>query len=171
MIEVHPGLWIGSEADYERRVRHEQNWRVVHACRDPYHRAALGYTGRGAPKTHPEYLVARRGHRLILNLIDSPDPAYIRRELMDTAVAFVGDALQSGTRVIVHCNQGRSRGPTIGLLAMLAHTDALPADSLEGVVGAFRRLYPGYEPGAGMSAYLRANWRRHATAHAARTIE
>lgn len=31
MIEVHTGLWIGGQTDYEQRVRHEQNGRVVHA--------------------------------------------------------------------------------------------------------------------------------------------
>ena len=38
-----------------------------------YHRQALGYRSRGAPKDHPEYLVARRGNRLILNIVDAND--------------------------------------------------------------------------------------------------
>jgi hypothetical protein len=77
MKEIHPHLFVGSEQDYESVVSKQAGWRVVHACKEPYHRRALGYSGRAAPKTHPEYLIARRGDRLILNLVDAPDPAYI----------------------------------------------------------------------------------------------
>ncbi|MBA2116847.1 hypothetical protein HOV93_40400 [Planctomycetes bacterium FF15] len=74
MIQIHQFLHVGSEHDYEKVVRHRPDWRVVHACKDPYHRQALGYSGRDAPKSHPEYLIARREHRLILNLVDAPAP-------------------------------------------------------------------------------------------------
>jgi len=71
MIEIYPNLYIGNEDDYESKVRSETGWCVVHACKDPYHRQALGYTGRAAPKEHPEYLIARRDNQLILNLVDA----------------------------------------------------------------------------------------------------
>jgi len=72
MIEVHPNLWIGDEHDYSRHVRAESGWSVVHACKEPFHRQALGYTGRAVSKNHSEYLIARRERRLILNLVDAP---------------------------------------------------------------------------------------------------
>ena len=46
MIEIHQNLFVGDASDYEQIVRWEDGWRVVHACREPYHRKALGYTGR-----------------------------------------------------------------------------------------------------------------------------
>ncbi len=76
MILVFPHLYIGTEQDYDRRVKGMPGWMVVHACKEPYHRQLLGYKGRGAPKDHPEYLLARRGDRLYLNLVDTDDPAY-----------------------------------------------------------------------------------------------
>lgn len=76
MIEVYPNLFVGDEADY-RIVLNMSGWFIVHACKEPFHRQALGYAGRGAPKDHPEYLVAERDGRLILNLVDAPNPAYI----------------------------------------------------------------------------------------------
>jgi hypothetical protein len=51
MIEIHPNLYIGNEHDYEFNVRRESGWCIVHACKEPYHRQALGYTGRAAPKS------------------------------------------------------------------------------------------------------------------------
>jgi len=70
MIEVYLNLFVGDQSDYEINVATQEGWAVVHACKEPYHRQALGYRVRGAPKDHPEYLVARRGNRLILNIVE-----------------------------------------------------------------------------------------------------
>ena len=123
MVEIHPKLFVGNQDDYEQNVRFQPGWRIVHACREPYHREALGYRGRSAPEDNPEYLVAVRGDRLILNLIDADDPAYIPKEIMDRSLAFIEQSLGDRCRVLVHCNQGLSRGPSIGLLYLAAVTD------------------------------------------------
>jgi hypothetical protein len=157
MIEIHPGLFVGSEGDYERQVRRDTGWRVVHACKEPYHRQALGYSGRAVAKTHPEYLIARRGDRLILNLIDADEPAYVPKAIMDAAIAFLDETLRSGRRVLVHCNQGQSRAPSIGLLYLAAHTDRLPGEFPAAEV-AFRVIYPGYNPAPGIRGFLRVHW-------------
>lgn len=162
MIEIHPNLYIGGEHDYESKVRHEPGWCVVHACKEPYHRQALGYTGRAAPKSHPEYLIARRGNRLILNLVDAPDPAYIPSEIIDTALEYIDASLRAGNRVLIHCNEGRSRSPAIGLLYLAKYTDRLPGDDFIGAEHAFRSLYPPYNPKNGMRGYMAMNWGRYA---------
>ncbi len=154
MIEVYPNLFAGSQDDYERRVKHEPGWCVVHACKEPYHRAALGYSGRAAPRTHPEYLIARRGHRLILNLIDAADPAYIPKEIVDAALEFIRDGLREGMRVLVHCNQGESRAPTLCLLYLLRETNAITAQTPEAAIHQFSRLYPPYNPAGGLRGFL-----------------
>jgi hypothetical protein len=158
MIEVYSGLFIGDARDYEYRVKHQDGWRIVHACKDPYHRRELGYKTVGAPKSHPEYLIARRGHRLILNLIDPADPAYIPKEVIDAALDFIAESLRSGYKVLVHCNLGESRSPAIGLLYLAAFTGAIPSASLEEAESAFLKIYPGYRPGAGICGFLEQNW-------------
>lgn len=70
MKEITKNLFIGSQEDYEQDVKFQPDWFVIHACKEPYHRQALGYTGRAAANTHPEYLIAERENRLILNLVD-----------------------------------------------------------------------------------------------------
>ena len=161
MIEIYPDLWIGNEHDYEQQVRNQQGWRVVHACKDPYHRMALGYTGRGAPKDHPEYLFARRGDRLILNLVDAADPAYIPKEIIDAALSFIHESLHNGQRVLVHCNQGASRSAGIGLLYLAAYTDRLTGISFMEAETEFRRIYPLYNPSRGVHGFLTANWEQY----------
>jgi hypothetical protein len=157
MIEIHHNLFIGDEGDYERSVRPQQGWRVVHACKEPYHRQALGYTTRAAPRSHPEYLIARRGDRLILNLVDAPDPAFIGKELIDAALAFIHLGLNDSQQILVHCNEGRSRSSMIGLLYLAAFTDLLP-DTFDNAEQRFRELYPPYNPGIGVRGFLRIHF-------------
>jgi hypothetical protein len=109
MIEILGNLFVGNQDDYEFSVKRQDGWAVVHACKEPYHRQALGYKTQGAPKTHPEYLIARRGERLILNLVDADNPAYIPAEIIDAALAFIHEQLASERRVLVHCNQVYSK--------------------------------------------------------------
>jgi predicted protein tyrosine phosphatase len=163
MIEIHPNLFIGNEYDYESKVRHEPGWCVVHACKEPYHRQALGYTARAAPKGHPEYLIARRGTRLILNLVDAPDPAYIPKEIIDAALEFIGTGLTAGNKVLVHCNEGCSRSASIGLLYLAMNTDRLPKGDFLTAEAAFRSIYPPYNPKSGMRGFMIGNWNEYVT--------
>jgi len=47
MTEIHPNLFIGTATDYELKVKNQNDWNVIHACKEPYHRQALVYSGRG----------------------------------------------------------------------------------------------------------------------------
>ena len=158
MIEIFPHLFIGTESDYENTVKFKNEWYVVHACKEPYHRQLLGYTGRGAPKNHPEYLMATRDNRLFLNLVDAADPAYIPRPIIDESLRFINKALQSGRSVLVHCNLGESRSPGIGLLYLVKYTDVLPKTSLIEAESEFIKLYPPYHPKNGIRGFLLTYW-------------
>lgn len=160
MIEIVPDFYIGSQDDYEGCVRHQDNWVTVHACKEPYHRQALGYSGRGAPNTHPEYLFAKRENRLILNLVDVDDPRYIHQAIIDEALRYIHTSLEQGFKVLVHCNQGGSRAPGIGLLYLgcigkIAHENFLEAEEV------FRVLYPMYNPKNGIRGFLFTNWNQY----------
>ena len=154
MTEIHKNLFIGNENDYEFKVKNQEGWSVVHACKEPYHRQALGYSGRGAPKDHPEYLIAKRGNRLILNLVDANNPAYIPKEIIDEALSFIDEQLGKGQKVLIHCNQGQSRSPGIGLL-YLAKEGIIRNDSFQGALKEFRGFYPGINMAGGMRGFWR----------------
>lgn len=154
MIEIYPNLFIGNVEDYELRVKNEAGWRIVHACKEPYHRLELGYTGRSASKDHPEYLIARRENRLILNLIDAPKPEYIPKIIIDTALQFINESLGE-YQVLVHCNLGESRSPVIGLLYLVVHTDKLDRTEFGIAESQFQKIYPPYNPGKGMYEFAK----------------
>lgn len=159
MIEVFENLFVGSQED-EAAVRGQSGWYVIHACKEPYHRKALGYTGRGAPKEHPEYLVAAREGRLILNLVDVDNVAYIPAEIIDTALEAIQQNISS-SRVLVHCNQGLSRSPTIALLYMARFSYQYRSMDHGTAVQQFRRIYPAYIPAGGMADYVRLHWAKY----------
>ena len=161
MIEIYPNLLVGDEGDYEYQVKGQDGWAVVHACKEPYHRQLLGYTGRGAPKDHPEYLLAERGSRLYLNLVDANDPKYILEEVIDKALAFIHEKLAEGLKILVHCNQGESRGPGIGFLYLLRHTDTLLKTSLDDVLASYRQIYPPFHPGRGILGFIAEHWKEY----------
>jgi len=156
MIEIYKNLFVGTEQD-EQAIRTQPGWAVVHACKEPYHRRLLGYSGRGAPKGHPEYFVARRGNKLFLNLVDAEDPAYIPKCIIDAALQAIDAALISGKKCLVHCNQGESRSPSIGLL-YLASRSLIPNKTLIDAEQTFRQLYPSYNPKRGMRGFMLAQW-------------
>ena len=65
-------------------------------------------------------------------------------------------------KVLVHCNRGMSRSPTIALLYLLKHTNALPNASLQEALGRFRELYPPYAPARGVALFTQKYWQEYA---------
>lgn len=163
MIEIYPNLYVGTQEDYELVVEAHGTWCVVHAQASPYHALAVTYSPAGmVPGDHPERYAARRGNRLMLNLVDSRDPADIPKEAIDAALVFIHRCLGRGRPVLIHCGFGISRSAAIGLLYLLAYTDSLPTDSLDAAEEAYRRIYPSYRPSRGMRGFLEAHWEEYA---------
>ena len=160
MKAIIPSLYIGSEIDYEKIVKYEQGWFTIHACKEPYHRRALGYTGRAASKEHPEYLFAYRDSCLILNLVDVDNPEYIRKEIIDEAIKTIDFNLKNGHKVLVHCNQGQSRSGVIGLLYLHA-VGVITTDCFEEAENQYLELYPWYEPANGMRMFAKNYWNNY----------
>jgi hypothetical protein len=159
LVRVHDYIYVGNQAAYERRK--SDQLAIVQACKDPYHRMALGYSGRKAPTGHPEHLYAYRHdpERLILNLIDAEDPEYIKPQCIETAIDWIHEHVQQKTPVLIHCNQGLSRSPTIALLYLLRHTYRLRQPLSQAIID-FTKLYPAYLPANGMFTYLVNHWQK-----------
>ena len=163
MIEIYPNLYVGTQEDYEVTVEAHDTWCVVHACRQPYHWRGVTNSPIGTvPKDHPEHLIARRGNRLMLNLVDTRDPEAVPKEAIDAALAFIHRCLGTGRPVLIHCGFGISRSAAIGLLYLAAYTDVLPAGGLADAEEAYRKIYPPYRPGRGIRGFLAAHWDEYA---------
>ena len=157
MIEVYANLWVGNQLDFERKVEYQQGWATIHTSKEPYHRKALGYSGRAASKHHPEYLFAYRNSALVLNPIDADVPSYIPKAVIDEALGYIADNLAKGDKVLVHCNQGCSRSPGIALL-FVAQKGEFSGLSYAQAKVEFLKIYPYFSPAGGMEGFCSMNW-------------
>jgi len=151
MIEVKHNLFVGNTNDCIGLT----DFAIVHACKEPYHRRFVGYKGRPLDKNHKEYLYALRGNELALNIIDADSKKYFAEEMINEALVFIKFYLDHDKKVLVHCNVGGSRSPS---LAMLYMRDELPED-FEEAEEAFRLIYTAYKPKNGIRGYVKEHWR------------
>ena len=157
--EIINRLYIGDDADYEKR-KDKPGWSFLRACREGPggHRDVVGYAGRSAPKDKDYFYARPTENHMALNLIDADEPHYIRDEVIDPALKFIQERLDAGDRVLVACNRGISRSPSIVLL-YLRHIKDLPMGSHHGIAQ-FKKLYPKYSPNTGMLHYVKSNYSR-----------
>jgi len=132
MIEVEDGVYIGCDADVDEFYADHEDGYCVHAAKEPYHRKAVGYTGRAAPKDHPEYLMAHRDTFTAYNLVDSPKPEFIPRAIFDSAFELVAHLRAQSVPVLINCNQGKSRSVGIYLYYLVTGEDG-PNTLVEGI--------------------------------------
>ncbi len=128
---------------------------IVHACKDPCHREGVGYRERSLSATHPHYLWIEKPHHLYLNMIDPPIPLF-QTEMFEAFFRFVDREIVDRP-VLIHCNKGESRAPSLTLLYMAKRLNLLPNESYQAAATAFRARFP-YKPGTGIALYLDKNW-------------
>lgn len=157
MREVYKNLYVGNQQDYETGTFTPSEWAFLLAAKEPWHRQALGYTGRAAAKDDPEYLMAKRENKLILNLVDAPKSIFFNRDVIDSGLDFAKEQLNEGKKVGVFCNQGESRSASIALLYLINH-GFIQGDTLEDAEAEFLKVYPEYNPGAGMRGFVKENF-------------
>jgi len=149
MLEIEKNIFVGSLLDYES-IEYNNDFCFVQACKEPCHRRALGYTGRAPQKNHPEYLFAYRPNKIILNMIDS-DKKYFTHTLFEKSIDFIEKNLNENNKVLIHCNQGISRSPSIGLL-YLAIKKKIDNSNFDNAKSEFIKIYPKYDP-KGIAGY------------------
>lgn len=155
MQEIIRRLYVGSDDDVAEAKK--RGYARLAATKDgpDSHRSMLGYTSLGAPKGK-DYLFARRGDVMALNLIDVEDPDLIPDDVLEAGVAFINEMMLAGKKILVHCNAGRSRGPTMALLYMRSVGEApQPFNRAKHI---FHTLYPPYSPAHGMEYHARRLW-------------
>ena len=131
---------------------------VLHACKYPCHANATGLPPLGDSR----YLAYRVSDAdLTLNMIDPPVPLF-SVELFRVALDFLDERLALGP-VLIHCNQGLSRAPSLALVYLAKrtgpHRDYGEPYSYEEAWRGFAAVYPAYAPGAGLVTFLTEHWR------------
>lgn len=155
MKEIDTNIFVGSLVDYES-IKNHPDFVFVQACKEPCHRKALGYKGKTVDKNHPEYLVAYRPERIILNMVDTDTGNYFSNILFEKSIDFISLNIQNHKKVLIHCNKGFSRSPSIGLL-YLAINQKIRNKTFWDAKEDFLKIYPEYNP-KGVQDFLSSNW-------------
>lgn len=155
-FEVHPGVSVGDLDSCGQAFASAQDLAVVHACKMPCHQMAVGYGGT-LPSDHPDYLHKEKGGQLYLNLIDPPVPLF-KLESFAIFRRYAAEQHAQGRPLLIHCNLGLSRAPSLALLFLAKDLRVLPAESYEAAAKAFRNKYPAYSPGKGISTFMGQHW-------------
>ena len=156
LIELHEKLFIGNEVDcfYEERP----NWSVVHACKHPCHRNALGYSGNLSNR-HPNYLIFEKGSHLFLNMVDMNKSLshFYTEPIVIKVLDFIEKRIKENN-VLIHCNQGLSRAPSLALLYLAKRKGVIDNNSYQRAKDDLKKLYAVYTPGNGIYVYLTKHW-------------
>ncbi|EOW3713454.1 hypothetical protein ACOW3S_004096 [Vibrio fluvialis] len=132
------------------------NLAVVHACKSPCHQRAVGYRGK-LDNSHPNYLVLEKENDLFLNIIDPPVPLF-KPPLFSAFLNFSNKHWKQGKKLLIHCNQGESRAPSLAMLFLAKGISVIPDASYAEARVEFEKLYPRYNPGKGIQEYFSKNW-------------
>lgn len=146
-------LWVGDEDSC-------RGWdgAILHACKDPCYTNARGV--KKTDPTDPQYLAVERDSGLFLNIIDPPIPLF-KRESFDAALNWLSCNYENEDAILIHCNLGASRSPSIAMLFMTKRLQWQPLFGIQSFNEghrAFARIYPNYQPGKGISTFLSDHW-------------
>lgn len=150
--QAAPNLYFGNLAAAHHHCLPDAA--MVHACKHPCHQQAVGGS-TPLDKMHPHYLHYEQDRHLYLNMIDPPTPLF-RLESFSAFFAFA-DTHITQCPLVIHCNQGMSRAPSLALLYMSKRLNLLPNDSYEAARKAFTAQFS-YQPGAGIAEFLSRHW-------------
>lgn len=135
------------------------NTNYLLCAKSPFHKLAVGYA-KSCPQDNPEYLYAYRenGDMLILNMVDANQKKYFADEMIDEGIDFIEKSLKNGIDVVVVCNKGESRSPSMCLMYLIKNGYFYTKQSIDEVIKQFKEIYPAYNPNIGIYEYVCDYW-------------
>jgi hypothetical protein len=77
--------------------------------------------------------------------------------LHHSALSFIDRYLPT-RKVLIHCNKGKSRAPSLALLYLAKRLQVINSESYATAAKDFRTKFSGYQPGLGIQIYLTEHW-------------
>jgi predicted protein tyrosine phosphatase len=152
---VTTGLWVGNRAACEIAVSNP-SWAVINTSKHMH--AKLVGVPENRLKGRTDYLRLEREGLLSFNWVDGDARMYDwhKPEAFTRALDFI-DTWRPLRQVLISCDQGGSRSPTIGLLYLAKRAKVIQGETFLGAQQAFLSIYPRYAP-AGIADYVRQHW-------------
>ncbi|WP_367182134.1 dual specificity protein phosphatase family protein [Brachyspira sp.] len=144
MKKLYHNLYVGGDMDCI-----EFKGAIVHACQSCFMRGVKGSTNYK--------IVYENNNDLYLNLLDISSLSFeYGFPMIKRAVEFIDERIND-MEVLVHCNFGISRSPSIALLYM-ARKGYINNNSFKDALINFQEIYTYYSPGTGMYRYFDNYW-------------
>lgn len=158
MKELIKNIFIGDDNDYYR-LANKKEWGILHCAKHPFHCQFVGYSGN-LPNTHKDYAYKRIENEMALNLVDldffSANYLDFNRNMFETAFKFLDEYYDNGKPILIHCNQGLSRSPSLAMLYMA--TKGIGCNDFATTLKEFKILYPNYQPKKNIFETIKALW-------------
>jgi hypothetical protein len=159
MIQIQDSnLYVGTDVDHAA-VAGNPDWAIVNTAQNiHYGYNGWNWTDRKPSRLDPNYLLMRRGQLISANLVDTASRFY---NMFGTSgfvqlLDFIDEWLPT-KRVLVNCNRGESRSPSVALLSLAKRAKTISSNSYESAAADFVRIDPAYLPG-GIAGFLSSNW-------------
>lgn len=150
MISIIDKLYIGSETDC---LNKNNKWAIIHACKYPCYENKL----LEIQPHNSNYLKIEEPNNLYLNIIDPPYPLF-KLETFQIFLGFTTMHWNNNQTILIHCNQGFSRAPSLALVFLAKYLKYIDNSSYDVAKHEFLKLFPQYKPNTGIKNYLRVHW-------------
>ena len=158
MIEIAPDIFLIKEDEMKKQLF--VHYALVNVSQT-YHYQAHGWKKGEDHKADPCYVTCIQNNIISLNWVDGPAKYYDYEgkgvENFKAILYFMRHALAHGRQILISCNKGVSRSPTIALLYMAKVLHSLPDDPQE-ARKEFTKIYKFYNPG-GIWQFVSENWK------------
>jgi len=157
VIEI-PGtrLHVGTRLD--STLRNDDAWAVVNTAKT-VHCEIMGW-GNRPPSDHPNYVEFEDGQLLSFNWVDGAAYLFDYQgrgiERFTRALDFI-DRWYPTKDILINCDQGQSRSPTVAMLYLAKRLGTIPGGSFADARSAFQEIYRGYAP-KGIADFVSGHW-------------
>lgn len=157
------GLYYGDEETLCKIIlTFDENVSYLLCAKNPFHKNVVGYENK-CSKDHQEYLVAYRPENnvMALNMVDAPKVEFFSDKMIYPAIEFIGKELENHRNVVVICNKGESRSPTMCLMYMMKNNVFDKNLSHSEVFSEFSKLARNWNPRLGILQYCVSYWDKY----------
>ncbi len=126
---------------------------VIHACKHPCYVRRI-HPAKSYPPQDERYLWVEDDNDLFLNIIDPPEQLLFKTESMKKVLSFG----KSRPRILVHCNEGKSRSVSLAILLWSVLGDG--HDTFDEAKRQFELAHPDlpHTPQRGIQRFLAKHW-------------
>ena len=159
MYKITDKVFIGNDddCDYTATFSNEFKWATIHACKT-CHQKSLGYKGN-MDSNDGFYLVHEKLGNLFLNIVDMHQPllSHFALPIFTAALDFIDRKIKDND-ILIHCNKGESRAPTIALLYLAKRKKAISNVDFNTARTEFLKIFSLYNPSSGLEMFLTNHW-------------